>query len=154
FLYAADFRNGRIDVFDSTFHSITLTPSQFTDPNIPAGFAPFNIQNLGGKLYVTYALQNGAKHDDVAGPGNGFVDVFDTGGPMPQRLVTQGALNSPWGMAIAPANFGRFSKALLVGNFGDGMIHAYNANSGAFMGTVDNGNGTPLVIDGLWGLAF
>src|SRR5262249_34043892 len=129
FLYAADFHNGKIDVIDGQFNQVALGTNgfgTFTDPNLPAGFAPFNVQNLGGKLFVTYAKQNAAATGDVAGPGNGFVDVFDTSGNLLQRLVSGGALNSPWGLALAPANFGDFSNDLLVGNFGDGTINAYN----------------------------
>src|SRR5262249_3600124 len=126
----------------------------FTDPNLPQGFVPFNIQNLGGKLFVTYAKQDAAGVRDVAGPGNGFIDVFDTSGHLLQRLVSNGALNSPFGMALAPANFGDFSNDLLVGNFGDGTINAYNPTTGAFVGQMQDANGNAIHIDGLWGLAF
>jgi uncharacterized protein (TIGR03118 family) len=157
FLYAADFHNGKIDVIDGQFHKVALGANgfgTFADPNLPARFAPFNIQNLGGKLYVTYAKQNAAATSDVAGAGNGFVDVFDTSGNLLQRLVTGGALNSPWGLALAPANFGSFSNDLLVGNFGDGTINAYNPMTGAFVGQMQDVNGKANHIDGLWGLAF
>lgn len=153
FLYAANFHSGAIDVFNTTFASTTLTGS-FMDPTLPAGYAPFNIENLGGALYVTYALQNGAKHDDVAGAGHGFVDKFDLNGNFLQRLVSQGALNSPWGLSIAPAGFGALANDLLVGNFGDGTINAYDPVTGAFIDTLRVSGGTPLQIDGLWGLAF
>lgn len=153
FLYAANFNAGNIDVFDSSFKSTNLTGS-FSDSSISPGFAPFNIQNLGGKLYVTYAKQNAAKHDDVAGAGNGFVDVFDTNGNFFQRLTANGSLNSPWGVALAPANFGQFSNDLLVGNFGDGRISAFNPNTGNFDGQLSDINGNPITIDGLWGLTF
>jgi uncharacterized protein (TIGR03118 family) len=153
FLYAANFHNGSIDVFDTNFTQVTL-PGGFVDPTLPAGFAPFNIQNIGGKLYVTYAMQDAAKHDDVAGPGNGFVDVFDTNGNFLQRLVSMGPLNSPWGLALAPSNFGQFSNDLLVGNFGDGVINAFNPTSGLLLGQLDNAGGSPITIDGLWGLHF
>ncbi|MGH9344941.1 MAG: TIGR03118 family protein, partial [Terriglobia bacterium] len=152
-LYAANFGLGRVDVFDSTFHATTASGG-FHDPSLPAGYAPFDIQNIGGKLYVTYALQDAAKHDDVAGPGHGFVDVFDLNGNLIQRLTSQGALNSPWGLAVAPSGFGEFSGDLLVGNFGDGMINAYDSGTGSFLGTLDNPDGTPIAIDGLWGLRF
>ncbi len=148
-LFVTDFHNGKIDVFNSNFQLTT----QFSDPTIPAGFAPFNVADIGGKLYVTYAKQDAAGHDDVRGLGNGFIDVFDTSGHS-KRLVSHGALNSPWGLTIAPANFGKFSKALIVGNFGDGWLHAYNPTTGALMGTLDDGHGHPLVIDGLWALTF
>ncbi|HEY4313576.1 MAG TPA: TIGR03118 family protein [Pirellulales bacterium] len=153
FIYATDFHNNRIDVFNSSFTPVTPAGS-FTDPNIPAGFAPFGIQNIGNLLYVTYAKQDANAHDDVAGPGNGFVDVYDTAGNLLHHLVAGGALNSPWGLAMAPANFGALSNDLLVGNFGDGTIHAYDPTTGALLGTVDDKNGNPLVMDGLWGMQF
>jgi uncharacterized protein (TIGR03118 family) len=157
FLYAADFHNGKIDVIDGQFHLVppgTNGFGTFTDPNLPAGFAPFNIQNIGGKLFVTYAKQDAARQRDVAGPGNGFVDVYDTSGHLLQRLASGGTLNSPWGLAMAPGNFGTFSNALLVGNFGDGAINAYNPTTGAFLGQLQDVNGNAIHIDGLWGLNF
>ncbi len=157
FLYLADFHNGKIDVLDGQFHQVTLGTGgfgTFSDPTLPAGYAPFNVAAIGGKLYVSYALQDAAKHDDVAGQGHGFIDVFDLNGNSPQRLVSRGELNSPWGMVQAPANFGDFSGDLLVGNFGNGRIHAYDPATGAFLGTLSERPGRPLVIDGLWGLAF
>jgi len=153
FLYATNFRAGTIDVFNSNFQQTSVGGS-FTDPNLPAGYAPFNIQNIGGQLYVTYALQDPAKHDDVAGPGNGFVDVFTTDGVMVQRLASMGPLNSPWGLALAPAGFGKFSGDLLVGNFGNGWINAFNPTSGAFAGSLDDPNGNPIVEQGLWDITF
>jgi uncharacterized protein (TIGR03118 family) len=153
FLYAADFHGGKIDVFDGNFGS-TSAPGGFLDPTLPAGFAPFNIQNLGGKLYVTYAMQDADKEDDVAGPGLGFVDVFDTSGNLLERLVSNGVLNSPWGLAIAPSNFGIFSNALLIGNFGDGTINAFDPNTpNMYLGTLTQ-FGSPITIDRLWGLGF
>ncbi|HLJ13050.1 MAG TPA: TIGR03118 family protein [Bryobacteraceae bacterium] len=149
-LYAANFHAGTIDVFDTDFGTVPM-PGAFTDPNVPSGFAPFNIQNLGGKLYVTYAKQNSAKNADVAGVGNGYVAVFDTSGNLLQHLISGGALNSPWGVAITSANFGAFSNDLLVGNFGDGLIHAYNV-AGAMMGTLQDVKGNPIQINGLWGI--
>jgi uncharacterized protein (TIGR03118 family) len=157
FLYAADFHNGKIDVIDGQFQKVALGTNRFgtfADPNLPAGFAPFNVQNLGGKVFVTYAKQDATASRDVAGPGNGFVDVFDTSGNLLQRLVSGAALNSPWGLALAPANFGTFSNALLVGNFGDGMIDAYNPTTGAALGQLQDVNGNAIRIDGLWGLNF
>lgn len=153
FLYAANFGLGTVDVFDSNFHPASLSGG-FQDPALPTGYAPFNIQNIAGKLYVTYALQDAAKMDDMAGPGHGFVDVFDLNGNFVTRLASQGALNSPWGLTVAPSGFGQFSGDLLVGNFGDGMIDAYDLNTGNFLGTLDDPNGAPVVIDGLWGLSF
>ena len=153
YLYATDFHNGNVDVYDSTFTKVTLA-GNFTDPTIPAGFAPFGIQTTGGKLYVTYAMQDAQKVDDVQCPGCGFVDVFNTDGTFVQRLVSAGALNSPWGLAWAPGNFGQFSNDLLVGNFGDGTINVYDPATGAFLGTIDGSNGMPLVNEGLWDLKF
>ena len=153
FLFAANFHAGTIDVFDKNFTPV-ISPGAFTDPNIPAGFAPFNIQNIGGQLYVTYAKQDADKEDDVPGPGNGFIDVFDTSGVLVRRFASQGTLNSPWGMAVAPANFGEFSGALLVGNFGDGRINAFNISTGAFLGQMLTPTSEPLTIPGLWGLIF
>ena len=152
-LYAANFRNARIDVFDTNYQPTTVSGG-FTDATIPAAFAPFNITELGGKLYVSYAMQDSAKHDPVNGAGNGFVDVFDLNGNMIARLASNGALNSPWGLALAPANFGPFSNALLVGNFGDGTINAFDLTSGASMGSMEDKHGKPIVIDGLWSLVF
>lgn len=153
FLYAADSRNGRIDVFDKSFARTTLAGS-FTDPNTPAGFTPFNIQNLNGKLYVTYAIPGPAA--DAVDLGSGFVDVFDTNGNFLQRLTTGGTLASPWGLALAPANFGPFGNALLVGNFNDehGNINAFDPNTGMFLGTLKNGNGDLLAFPDLWSLTF
>jgi len=158
-LYATDFHNGKIDVFDSSFQLITLAGS-FTDPNLPAGFAPFGIQNIGGTLYVTYALQDEDAEDDVPGPGNGFVDAYDLSGNLIGRVASAGDLNSPWGLALAPANFGRFSGDLLVGNFGDGRIHAFDpttlTSTGEFeaVGLLHSAAGKPIIIDGLWALQF
>jgi len=153
FLFATNFHNGTIDVFDTHFTPASLAGS-FTDPSLPAGFAPFGIANLGGQLYVTYAKQNAEKHDDVAGPANGFVDIFDTNGNLIRRLVTRGRLNSPWGLAFAPADFGQFSNDLLVGNFGDGRINVVDPSTGDFLGQLRDRDNTAITIDGLWGLAF
>jgi uncharacterized protein (TIGR03118 family) len=156
-LYAANFKAGTIDVFDAQFNPVTLASGSFTDSTIPAGFAPFNIQNLGGKLYVAYAKQDANKLLDVSGVGNGYVDVFDTTGKLLQSLVAGGTgslLNSPWGLAIAPATFGKFANDLVVGNFGDGLINAYNPATGAFVGTLQDASGNNLAIHGLWALTF
>jgi uncharacterized protein (TIGR03118 family) len=118
------------------------------------GYAPFGIQNINGMLFVTFALQDEAKHDDVAGPGHGFVDIFDLSGNKVKRLISRGDLNSPWGLALAPSNFGKFSGSLLVGNFGNGHINAYNPTTGVEVGHLLWPTGNTLVIDGLWGLAF
>jgi uncharacterized protein (TIGR03118 family) len=153
FLYATDFHHATVDVFDARFHRVRLAGS-FADHGVPAGFAPFNVQALGDELYVTYAKQDAAREDDVAGPGLGFVNVFDTQGRFLRRLASRGPLNAPWGLAVAPAGFGRFSGALLVGNFGDGRINAYDPASGRFLGQLDNPAGAPITIDGLWALRF
>ena len=152
-LYAADFHNNKIDVFDKNFAKVDL-PGAFQDPSLPAGFAPFGIQAIGSKLFVSYAKQDAAAHDDVAGPGLGLIDVFSPSGQFLQRLVTGGALNAPWGMALAPAHFGLFGHALIVGNFGDGMLHAFDLNLGFLVGTIVRRNGSAIVEPGLWGLAF
>jgi uncharacterized protein (TIGR03118 family) len=153
-LYVTDFHNGVVDMFDGTFKPITPAAGAFTDSGIPAGFAPFNVMNFGGKIFVTYAQQDAEQHDDVAGAGNGFVDVFDGSGSLLTRLVARGALNSPWGMQMAPATFGKFSGALLVGNFGDGTINAFDPTTGAQLGTLQDPTGHPLTVMGLWGLLF
>jgi uncharacterized protein (TIGR03118 family) len=152
YLYAANFRAGVIDVLKGSAFAPGLTGT-FTDPAIPAGYAPFDIQNIGGKLYVTYALQDSSKHDDVSGPGHGFVSVFDLQGNFLGRVASQGTLNSPWGMAVAPASFGQFAGDLLVGNFGDGRINVFNLATDAFLGQLSGAKGDPLMIDGLWGLS-
>ena len=153
FLYAANFRAGRIDVFDKNFKPAMLA-GVFQDKHIPAGYAPFNVQNISGFLVVTYAKQNAEKHDDVAGAGHGFVDMYLSNGRLVSRLASRGPLNSPWGVALAPAGFGRFSHALLIGNFGDGRINAYDTREGEFLGQLRGPNEKPLAIDGLWGLSF
>jgi uncharacterized protein (TIGR03118 family) len=179
FIYATDFHNGTIDVFDKDFNRVTLAGS-FTDPSNPPpaigspGFAPFGIQNIGGTLFVTYALQNGEQHDDVAGTGNGFIDEYDTSGNFIKRFATGtaitggtvAALNSPWGITVAPDNYGPngvFSNALLVGNFGDSHVTAFNIQSGAVLGQLSDPQGHPLTLNGgvggsdtkgLWGIGF
>jgi uncharacterized protein (TIGR03118 family) len=153
FLFAANFHDGTVDVFNTNFKQVTPSGA-FVDRGIPSGFAPFGIRNIDGKLFVTYAKQNAARHDDVAGRGNGFIDVFDTNGNLVKRLVSKGALDSPWGLTLAPDHFGKFSHSLLVGNFGDGRIHAYDAKTGHFRGTLRSPAEKPIVIEGLWGLDF
>ncbi len=168
FLYATNFRFGTVEQYDANFHFVR----SFTDPDLNKQcdltvltnqcFAPFGIQNIGGKLYVTFALQKAGtpgqpgtfKHDDQAGPGNGFVDVFDTNGNLIQRFASHGTLNSPWGLTLAPEGFGRFGKDLLVGNFGDGRINAFEPDTGAFRGQLKDQEGNPITINGLWGLGF
>jgi uncharacterized protein (TIGR03118 family) len=157
FLFATNFRAGTIDVFGPTGPNGMFTPAttdgNFSDPEIPAGYAPFGIQNIGGDLFVTYALQNAQKHDDVAGPGHGFVDVFDTDGHLLRRLASRGPLNSPWGVARASYAFGRFSGDILVGNFGDGRINVFDER-GEFIEQLDGVDGKAIVIDGLWMLTL
>ncbi|RQS72019.1 TIGR03118 family protein [Burkholderia sp. Bp8963] len=157
FLFATNFRSGRIDVFGPNGANGLFTPAKtdggFIDPNIPAGYAPFGIANVDGDLFVTYAKQNAEKHDDVAGRGNGFVDVFDTDGHLLRRFASQGTLNSPWGITRASFAFGRFSGKILIGNFGDGHINVYD-NDGRFVDQLENAAGNPLAIDGLWTLTL
>ena len=153
-LYAADFHNNRIDVWNSSFASVSLGAGAFTDPTLPAGFAPFGIQAINGNVYVTYAKQDADKHDDVQGKGLGYVNVFDPNGKLIDRVISKGPLNAPWGLALAPADFGDFSNSLLVGNFGDGRINAFDLATGEFLGTLKGADGKPISIEGLWGLAF
>jgi uncharacterized protein (TIGR03118 family) len=150
-LYVANFRSGAIEIYDTNYKPATL-PGSFADPSVPAGYAPFNIQQYGGKLYVMYAQQSAGKGAWVAGSGLGAVAVFDTNGNLIKHLVTGGPLNAPWGVAIAPANFGAFSGALLIGNFGDGAINAFDATAGTLLGTLADPQGNPIRIPGLWGL--
>ena len=153
-IYATDFHNGAIRVFKQDWTAVTPSGG-FTDPNLPAGFAPFGIQNLGGKLYVTYAKQLAPdNHDDQAGPGNGYVDAFDVNGTLLKRVISGGQLNSPWGLTVAPSTFGDLAGDLLVGNFGDGKINAFDATTGAFKSDLDDAAGAPIVTPGLWGLMF
>ena len=152
YLYAANFRAGTIDVVKGATAAPDLS-GRFTDPNLPAGYAPFNIQNLGGTMYVTYALQDAAKRDELAGAGRGFVSAFDVQGNFIGRVASAGSLDAPWGLAIAPSSFGALAGALLVGNFGDGRISAFNATSHTFLGQLAASDGTPLAIDGLWALS-
>ena len=154
FIYATDFRNGRIDVYDATWQKVTLSGGSFADPTLPAGFAPFGIQAAGNRIYVSYAASNGAGTDNLTGAGQGVINAFDTNGAFVARVASGGALNAPWGMAIAPASFGDFSNSLLVANVGDGRINAFNPTTGALIGTLSRAGNTPIVIDGLWGIAF
>jgi uncharacterized protein (TIGR03118 family) len=154
YIYATDFRNSRIDVYNASFQKVTLPGGNFTDPNLPSGYAPFGIQAAGNRIYVAYAQRNAAGTEEVKGAGLGVIDAFDPSGAFVARVASGGALNAPWGMTIAPANFGDFSNSLLVANFGDGKINAYNATTGALMGTLSRADKTPIVIDGLWGIAF
>jgi len=155
-LYATDFHNGKVDVFDGSFGDVN-TPGAFVDPSIPAGYAPFGIQNIDGNIFVTYAKQDADAHDDVAGQGHGFVDEYNADGALIGRVATHGQLNSPWGLALAPASFGRFGGDLLVGNFGDGQITAFERQSNGMFeprGQLRSASGGILTIDGLWALQF
>jgi uncharacterized protein (TIGR03118 family) len=152
FLLAADFHNARIDVFDTSFNLIQPAAPFFTDPRLPAGYAPFDVAALGGKIYVSYAKQDADAEDEAAGPGRGFVDVYSGFGLLERRLVSRGPLNAPWGMEIAPASFGKFAGDLLVGNFGDGRITAVDRGSGHVDGQLRDRRGKTIVIDGLWAL--
>lgn len=157
FIYATNFRFGTVEAFDQNFQlaqSFTDTQLTHTCPAPGECYAPFGIQNIRGKLYVTFALQDAGKEDDQAGAGRGFVDVFNPDGTLVKRLIAHGNLNAPWGLAMAPREFGQFGSDLLVGNFGDGTINAYDPDTGTLKGTLKDQHGAPIAIDGLWGLAF
>lgn len=155
YLYATDFHNGVVDVFDASFNKVTLAAGAFADPNLPPGYAPFGIQAIGNQLFVSFAKQDADAEDDVTGAGLGAVDVFDAAGVLVKRLIPVGGrLDAPWGMSMAPADFGAFSNALLVGNFGDGRINAFDPSNGSYLGTLSRSNGSAIEIEGLWGLAF
>jgi uncharacterized protein (TIGR03118 family) len=154
-LHATNFRDGAVEIYDSEFNFV----SWFTDPGVTPdapepGFAPFGIQDINGKLYVTFAMQDEDKQDDARGVGSGFIDVFDQSGTFISRFASGATLNSPWGLAVAPSNFGRFSNHLLVANFGDGHISAFAVNGGQFLGQLADARGNSLAIEGLWGLIF
>jgi uncharacterized protein (TIGR03118 family) len=142
FLYVTNFHTGRVETYDENFQQVN--PTGFVDATLPAGYAPFGIRNINGQIVVTYALQDHKKEDDVAGPGNGFVNVFDTSGKFIRRLVSRGHLNAPWGLALVEGD------ELWIGNFGDGIINNYDPTTGAFLGTINRADGTPLQFDGLW----
>jgi uncharacterized protein (TIGR03118 family) len=153
-LYATDFRNNRVDVFDGTFKPVMM-PGAFVDPMLPRGYAPFGIQAILGDIFVTYAKQDPAGGDDeVAGPGFGFVDVYSPDGKLLGRLASRGVLNAPWGIAVAPASFGDFGGTILVGNFGDGTINSFDPRSGRFLGSLRDQYQRRIRVDGLWGIAF
>lgn len=154
YLYAANLAGGTIDVFDAAYAPVALPAGALVDPSLPAGYSPYNVQVLAGKLFVTYAQYTAGNPRETTGAGLGIVSVFNLDGTFVQRLATGGSLNAPWGLALAPAGFGPFGGALLVGNFGDGRITAYDAATGALMGQLMGPAGTPLSISGLWGLAF
>ncbi|HSC17889.1 MAG TPA: TIGR03118 family protein [Rhizomicrobium sp.] len=145
-LFVADFSNNAVIVLDNAFKKIAT----FTDPNIPAGYAPFNVAVLNGKLYVTYGKQNG--DDAQQGAGLGYVDVFTTGGAFEKRLISNGVLNAPWGLAIAPSTFGDYAGKLLVGNFGEGRINVFDPDNGTLLGTLKKKNGESIQLEHLWQL--
>ncbi len=158
-IYAANFAAGTVEVFGSNYAPVT----SFTDPSpppLPAGapagstYAPFNVQNIGGELFVAFAVKGAGQTDETAGAGYGFIDRFAANGTLLGRFTEGGPLNAPWGFALAPANFGEFSNDLLVGNFGDGRINAFDPTNGNFLGALTGASGSPISIDGLWGLAF
>jgi uncharacterized protein (TIGR03118 family) len=156
FLYAADFHNARVDVFDRNFNLVN-TPGGFADTNLPKGYAPFGIRTLGHRIFVAYAKQDADREDEIAGPGLGFVDAFGLHGKFIGRVAGRGALNAPWGLARAPAGFGPFRGDLLVGNFGDGRINAYKAQGDGTYVRVDalrDDDHKAISIDGLWAIDF
>jgi uncharacterized protein (TIGR03118 family) len=152
-LYVTNFHAGKVEMYDGNFARLD-TNLTFVDPTLPAGYAPFGIQTVNNHIYVSYALQDANAEDDVAGPGNGYIDVYTSTGAFVKRLVSNANLNSPWGMALGPSNFGGFNGGLFVGNFGDGKINVYNPTTGVLLGTLKQIDGTPLQFDGLWALYF
>jgi uncharacterized protein (TIGR03118 family) len=154
YLFAANFTAGTVDVFDSNYSPVSLGNTALVDPTLPAGFSPFNVQVLGGRLYVTYAKHDSPSLRETPGPGFGHVSVFNLEGRFVQRIASGGLLNAPWGLVLAPASFGPFGSALLVGNFGDGHITAFDATTGALRGQLAGPDTTPMVVSGLWGMAF
>jgi uncharacterized protein (TIGR03118 family) len=153
FLYATNFRTGNIDVFDGNFDQVSM-PGGFIDPKVQHGYAPFGIQTINNQLWVTYAMQDAAKHDPVNKPAHGFVSVFDTDGNLLSHFAQHGHLSSPWGVGLAPASFGQFANDILVGNFGDGVINAYNPASGHWLGMLSDADGNPIINPGLWSVTF
>ncbi len=154
FIYVADFRKAKVQVFNTFFRHVTEMENRFTDPELPSGYAPFNVQNIGGNIYVAFAAQGSGNHDEVDGAGLGYVDVFNAKGKLLLRFDHGTYLNAPWGLAQAPGDFGDFSHDILVGNFGSGEILAFNALTGKFKGTLNDKSDAPLKIAGLWGLSF
>jgi uncharacterized protein (TIGR03118 family) len=154
FLYATNFRAGTVDVYNAAFQQVTLPPNAFVDPHLPRGYAPFNVVPIGNRLFVTYAVQDAEKHDDVAGQSHGIVDTFDLAGNMLARFAQHGQLDSPWGVAQAPAGFGQFSGQILIGNFGNGHINAFDPGTGEFLDKVRDAHGQAIAIDGLWTIKF
>jgi uncharacterized protein (TIGR03118 family) len=157
YLYATDLHNNKVDVFDTNYSKPAAMQGKFLDPNLPSGFVPFGITALNGQLYVTFAKQDAAMHDEITGAGLGYVDVFDFSGNLLHQLASAGALNAPWGVAIAPAGFGSLEGDVLIGNFGDGTINIFSPNgtsAATFKGALMATNGQPLTFPGLWALTF
>jgi len=157
FLYATDLHNNKVDVFDTNFSKPAAMQGKFVDPNVPSGFVPFGITALNGQLYVTFAKQDSAMHDEMTGAGLGYVDIFDFSGNLVNQFASAGALNAPWGIAIAPAGFGSLQGDVLIGNFGDGKINIFSPNGtslATFKGALMAGNNQPLSFPGLWSLVF
>jgi len=157
YLYATDLHNNKVDVFDTNFSKPAAMQGKFVDPNIPAGFVPFGIAALNGNLYVTFAKQDSAMHDETTGAGLGYVDIFDFSGNLMSQFASAGALNAPWGIAIAPAGFGSLQGDVLIGNFGDGTINIFSPNGTAldnFEGPLMSSSGQPIAFPGLWSLVF
>lgn len=154
YIYAANFRAGTVDVFDATFQPHSFGQNAFVDNTLPKGYAPFNVANINGKMIVSYALQDDQKHDDVAGIGHGYIDVYDSQGTLIQRLPHVYALNSPWAIVVAPNTWAQLSGKLLVGQFGSGAIAAYDIANNLFLGVLSDDQGLPIRINGLWGLSF
>jgi len=154
-LFATNFRSGKVDVFDENYQPVKLGKTAFADKKLPKGYAPFGIANINSLLYVTYALQDDEKHDDIKGPGHGFVDVYQTNGKLLRRFASRGTLNSPWGIVMSPnVGFGTANSSILIGNFGDGGIGVHNAATGKFQEFLTDANGDSIAIDGLWALSF
>lgn len=153
-LYVANFRGGMVNVFDAKFNPVSLPAGAFWDRHLPKGYAPFNVQNINGMIFVAFAKQDDLKHDEIAGPGRGFVDAFDASGVLLMRLQSGHWMNAPWGVALAPADFGKLSNRLLIGNFGSGKIASFDASTGHFRGILREAHHLPLKIDGLWALSF
>lgn len=152
-LYVANFHANKVEMYNGNFVR-TDTGSTFVDATLPSGYAPFGIAAINGQIFVSYALQNGAMHDDVPGPGFGYVDIYNTNGTFVKRLISQGALNAPWALAAGPTPFGHYNGGLYVGNFGDGVINVYNLQTGSLAGQLNQVDGTVLAFNGLWGLFF
>jgi len=154
-LFATNFGSGSIDVFDSKYSEVQHKSGEyFHDPELPEGYSPFGITNINGQLWISYALRSTSESEYVPGPGHGLIDVFDTEGALLSRFASGGALNCPWSMVVAPNHFGPYSRSLLVGNFGDGTINAFNLKTGQWEGRLTDASGNPIVIEGLWGLVF